>query len=154
MKMKLMNILLADDDTDDCIFFKIVLDKLPLSTTLNIVHDGEELMKLLTSENYKLPHVLFLDLNMPRKNGFECLEEIKRNEKLKNLPVILFSTSLEQNVVDQLYDSNAHHFIRKPADFSHFIEIIHKALRLIAQGNITKPTRENFVLSIPKTGII
>jgi CheY-like chemotaxis protein len=154
MDLKLLNILLADDDTDDCIFFKIVLDKLPLTTKLSIVHDGEELMKLLTSEKYKLPHVLFLDLNMPRKNGFECLEEIKRNKKLKDLPVILFSTSLEQDVVNQLYDSNAQHFIRKPADFPQFIEIIHKALRLIAHGNITQPSRENFVLSMPKMAII
>ena len=77
MKLKQMFILLADDDTDDCIFFKEALDELLLPTKLMTVHDGEQLMHLLANESTELPDVLFLDLNMPRKNGFECLEEIK-----------------------------------------------------------------------------
>ena len=53
------------------------------------MYDGEQLMKLLTEKTDELPHVLFLDLNMPRKNGFECLSEIKLNEKLKKFLVII-----------------------------------------------------------------
>lgn len=87
-----LNILLADDDTDDCTFFKEALKEFPLPTHLIAVHDGEQLMKLLTNQTNELPHVLFLNLNMPRKNGFECLREIKFNKKLKQLPVIVFST--------------------------------------------------------------
>ena len=67
MNSKHLNLLLADDDTDDCIFFKAALEKLSLSTSLTTVHDGEQLMRLLLKETYELPHVLFLDLNMPRK---------------------------------------------------------------------------------------
>ena len=67
MNSKHLNLLLADDDTDDCIFFKAALEKLSLSTHLTTVHDGEQLMRLLLKETYELPHVLFLDLNMPRK---------------------------------------------------------------------------------------
>ena len=110
-----MKILLADDDIDDCIFFKEAVDELMLSTHLTIVHDGEQLMQLLTNETNELPDVLFLDLNMPRKNGFECLSEIKLNKKLKQLPVIIFSTSFEQEVVNRLYQNVAQYFIRKPS---------------------------------------
>ncbi|HEX7412749.1 MAG TPA: response regulator [Bacteroidia bacterium] len=146
MPFKQINILLADDDADDCIFFKQALTELIIPTLLTTVHDGEQLMQLLTDETKKLPNILFLDLNMPRKNGFECLAEIKQNNKLKLLPVIIFSTSFEQEVVNTLYQNGAQHFIRKPAEFSQFKTIIQQALTLIAQGEITQATKENFVL--------
>ena len=94
------NILLADDDTDDCIFFKEALDELPLSTQLTTVYDGEQLMHLLTQNTGKLPNVVFLDINMPRKKGCQCLYEIKRDDKLKQLPVVVFSTSFDKETVN------------------------------------------------------
>ena len=148
MMLKHLNILLADDDTDDCIFFKEALRDLLISTNLTAVHDGEQLMQLFLNEANELPHVLFLDLNMPRKNGFECLSEIKLSEKLKKLPVIIFSTSFEQDVVNQLYKNGAQYFIRKPSEFPQFKQIIYESLILIAQGNISQPNRENFVLTV------
>ena len=142
-----LNILLADDDIDDCIFFKSVLEKIPLATSLVAVHNGEELMHLLTNETYQLPHVLFLDLNMPRKNGFECLSEIKLNPKLKYLPVVMFSTSNEQELVSRLYLNGAQYFIRKPPIISQIEKIIEQTLILIGRENLLQPARENFVLS-------
>ncbi len=148
MSLKQLNILLADDDTDDCIFFKEALEELTIATGLTAVHDGEQLMQLLTNETNELPHVLFLDLNMPRKNGFECLTEIKLSEKLQQLPVIIFSTSFEQEVVNLLFKNGAQHFIRKPSEFSQFKKIIQQSLMLIAQGSIMQTTQENFVLTL------
>ena len=154
MNIKQLNILLADDDIDDCIFFKEALDELPLSTHLTVVHDGEQLMQLLINETNEFPDVLFLDLNMPRKNGFECLSEIKLSKKLNQLPVIIFSTSFEQEVVNQLCQNWAQYFIRKPSEFSQFKKIIQQSLALIAQENIAQPTRENFVITVQNSLII
>ncbi len=148
----LLNILLADDDMDDCLFFKKAVEELPVVTTLTIVNEGEQLMQLLTNEANELPHVLFLDLNMPRKNGFECLSEIKGNKKLHQLPVIMFSTSFEQEVVNQLFKNGAQYFIRKPSEFSQFKKIIQQALTIIAKENISVPTMENFVLKVENSG--
>ena len=148
MYLKQLNILLADDDVDDCIFFKQAVDELPLPVNFTAVHDGEQLMQQLTNVTNKLPHVLFLDLNMPRKNGFECLSEIKLNEKLKQLPVIMFSTSFEQGVVDQLYLNGAQYFIRKPSEFTQFKKIIHQTLALISSESVSQPTRGNFVITV------
>jgi len=128
-----LNILLADDDIDDCIFFKGALEKSPIATNLVTVHDGMELMQLLTSETYELPDVLFLDLNMPRKNGFECLSELKLSTKLKHLPAIMYSTSNDQEVVSRLYRNGAQYFIRKPSDILEFEKIIHHTLTLVGQ---------------------
>ena len=154
MSLKQLNILLADDDIDDCTFFKKAIEDFPVSTYCTAVHDGEQLMKQLTNETNELPDVLFLDLNMPRKNGFECLEEIKLNKKLKQLPVIIFSTSFEQEVVNALYKNGAQHCIRKPSDFLQLKIIIQQVLTLIAEGNMTQPTKENFVLIIQNRLII
>jgi CheY-like chemotaxis protein len=150
----LLNILLADDDIDDCIFFKEAIGELLIPTTFTIVHEGEQLMQLLTKEATELPDVLFLDLNMPRKNGFECLSEIKGNKKLSQLPVIIFSTSLEQEVVNQLYKNGAQYFIRKPSDFSQFKKIIQQTITIIAKENVVQPAREDFVLTVENSLIL
>ena len=142
-----VNILLADDDIDDCGFFKEALAGFERPTHLTTVNNGEQLMQFLHDTN-NLPHVLFLDLNMPRKNGFECLSEIKLTNKLKHLPVVIFTTSFEQEVVNQLYQNGAQYFIRKPPEFSNFRKIIQHTIPLIMQENISQPNRENFVLAI------
>ena len=141
-----LNILLCDDDTDDCIFFKDALEGLSLSTHLTTVHDGEQLMELITKTN-ELPYVLFLDLNMPRKNGFECLSEIKLNKKLKQLPVIILSTSIDEDVVNLLYNNGAQYCASKPGKISQLKIVIRQTLTLIAQNNIVQPSRENFVIT-------
>jgi CheY-like chemotaxis protein len=148
MNAKQISILLADDDIDDCIFFKKALEELTLPTDLVTVHDGEQLMRLLLHETTELPDILFLDLNMPRKNGLECLLEIKLNEKLKKLPVIIFSTSFEQEVVNGLFKHGAQYFIRKPPDFPQFKRIIQHSFTLVTQGITSQPDREKFVLTM------
>ena len=140
------NILLADDDTDDCIFFKEALDELPLSTQLTTVYDGEQLMHLLTQNTGKLPNVVFLDINMPRKKGCQCLYEIKRDDKLKQLPVVVFSTSFDKETVNQMYENGAHYYLRKPNSFSKLKEVISQALTNIEKFNFSQPPKDNFII--------
>lgn len=119
-----LKILLADDDIDDCIFFKTVIEELSVPFELTTVNDGEQLMKHLFQHSETLPDIIFLDLSMPRKNGFECLCEIKDNEVLKDIPVVMFSTSYardpdyEESMEKKLKDIGAFHFIKKYAELS------------------------------------
>ena len=141
MGLKQFNILLADDDTDDCLFFKKALEELQLSTHLITVYDGEQLMKYLSENSEHLPDVLFLDLNMPRKTGFECLSEIKEDKKLRDIPVVMFSTSFpqdrnyEENMINTLSKMGAHHYIRKSGDFVKLKQLIHNALLMVVEKN-------------------
>ena len=146
MDTKKLELLLADDDEDDCLFFKQALSELPLATSLTTVYDGEQLMQLLTKQPISLPGVLFLDLNMPRKNGFECLIEIKQNETLHSLPVIILSTNFEQEMVNRLYRNGAHYCIRKPAEFARLKQLIKHALTLVTKTNGLPPTIDDFIL--------
>ncbi len=142
-----LNIYLADDDEADCQLFKEAIEELPVTVNLTTVYDGEQLLNLLSQEGNVLPDALFLDLNMPRKNGFAALGQIKRDEKLLNLPVIVFSTANDQEKVKMVFRDAAHYYIRKPAKFSELKEVIYKALTLIAEGNIKLPKQENFMLT-------
>ncbi len=146
MSLKKLNILLADDDIDDCNFFKEALEALPITTELRTVHDGDELLKYLAENATHLPHVLFLDINMPRKNGFECLAEIKHDEKLKDLPVVMFSTSNAADKINILFKTGADVYIHKPSNFSELVQVIHHALPMAAE-NIFSNGKLKYILN-------
>ena len=146
MNSKQLNILLADDDIDDCHFFKEALDSLPQTTTLTTVHNGDDLMNYLLQNRERLPHVLFLDINMPRKNGFECLSEIKKNEALKDLPVVMYSTSGSKDKINILFISGADVYIRKPSNFAQLVQVIHHALPMAAE-NIFSNGKLKYILN-------
>jgi DNA-binding NtrC family response regulator len=134
-----LNILLADDDTDDCHFFEKVLKEIPIATRLTTFQDGEQLMNFLSLNSECLPDILFLDLAMPRKNGFECLVEIHRHNKLKGLPVFVFTVSFrnnmnfESNIEAMLQEMGAYGYIRKNSDFSQLKVVLHNALMSVAK---------------------
>ena len=132
MKDSSIRVLLADDDIDDCLLFQDALTELELTekTTLATAKDGDQLMRTLLDEN-RIPDVLFLDLNMPRKNGFECLVSIMSNNTTKDIPVIIFSTSFNPDIVKLLHAKGARRYIRKPEDFESLKSVIKKGLSAI-----------------------
>lgn len=144
--MPSLHLLLADDDKDDCDLFKEALEDLEILSDFSSVSDGEQLMTYLTAESQQTPYLLFVDLNMPRKNGIECLTEIKGNDKLKHLPVIIISTSFDPVIIRSLYNSGAQHYIRKPNNFALLKKLIHTAINTFLQTNPGRTSYDNFVL--------
>jgi len=142
-----INILLADDDADDRYFFDKVLKSLPVLTDLTTVEDGEKLMVYLAENAEKLPDILFLDLNMPKQNGSECLVEIKQNEQLKKLPVIIYSTHKHERDSDILYEKGAHYYIRK-TDMIELAKTLHYILNLMVENKFERPARDQFSLTV------
>ena len=129
-----LKILLADDDKDDRIFFSQALQETSNATEINIVNDGEELMNYLTEHTENIPDIIFLDLNMPRKNGFEYLTELKESIKLKDIYVIIFSTSFprdiiyEDDMIKRLLKIGAEDYIRKSNSYSELKQVIRLAI--------------------------
>ncbi len=140
-------ILLADDDTDDCMFFASAIEELNSHVKLVSVNDGEAVMKWLNTCNI-LPDIIFLDMNMPCKNGAECLAEIKEIERLKNIPVVIISTSLDENLIKSLYEAGANWYIKKPTMFGHLKMLIAKVIELVTNGKIPTQTTERFLLAV------
>jgi len=140
-----INILMADDDPDDRHFFERALKKTALSTRLTTVEDGEQLIEYLLKKQ-KNPDILFLDINMPRKNGYECLLEIKGNKDLAGFPVIMYSTSLKDAMADMLFHAGAHHYLCK-CDLPDLIKYLTLILTMLKDNNLTRPLKDQFVLN-------
>ena len=141
------NILLADDDSDDCMIFEEALKEVNAQTQLTIESDGHLLMERLRNLVQPLPDILFLDLNMPKKNGAECLCEIRSLPRLKNIPIIILSTSCQRQTVNKMYEQGANYYICKPSDFGQLKDALQNVLSFTIDVLTKKPTRENFLLS-------
>ena len=146
MKKIKLHLLLADDDIDDCDFFKDAIDELSATLKLTIVNNGVELMEFLMENPDNTPDLIFLDLNMPKKSGLECMVEIKSSDSLSHIPIIIYSTSLDQMVVNSLYQMGAHHYIQKPAEFASIKSVIQKVVTLYSNPISQLRSREHFVI--------
>lgn len=145
-KLKPANIFLADDDADDRMLFEDALREICLLSKLTTVKDGLQLMLVLDITVPPPPDVIFLDLNMPKKNGFECLDEIKKTSKLKNIPIVIFSTSAEPEAVNKVYQQGAHYYMCKPGSFLLLKKAIKQVLAIDWKAHLTQPLKDNFLL--------
>ncbi len=143
-----IHVLLADDDADDRLFFKEAFEEIKIKTLVKIVNDGIELMEYLTQPDAILPHVLFLDLNMPRKSGIECLNEIKQIDYLKDIAVAIYSTSASEADIEETFVKGANVYIRKPNDFNALKKILTEVITVNWQYQTSGLNRDNFLLSL------
>jgi CheY-like chemotaxis protein len=113
------NIWLADDDIDDCEVFEEAINEIAPTASLLMISNGEELMKLL--EISRPPDILFLDINMPCKDGLDCLKEIRADSKFVKLPIVIFSSSTQVKHIDSSYGYGATLFYSKPTSINMLI---------------------------------
>lgn len=148
MENDVLHILLADDDEDDRIFFKEALQEIKVKTRVTLVNDGLQLMNYLNQPGNRLPNVVFLDLNMPLKNGMECLIEIRKNTRMKDLAVAIYSTSSSEEYIEEAFVKGANIYIRKPDDFGELKLILEQVINLNWQYHTSGLKKENFLLNI------
>lgn len=117
---------IADDDQDDQELFVTALQQIDESCTCITAINGEEALKKLFDEQIKLPDFIFLDLNMPKVNGKQCLEKIKQHKNLQNIPVIIYSTSANEKEASELSHMGATMFMQKPNRFSELFTALEK----------------------------
>jgi CheY-like chemotaxis protein len=129
-KRKLVNILIAEDDPDDRLMTQDAFRENHLKNELFFVEDGEQLMNYLNGkgkykdrEKFPLPGLILLDLNMPRKDGREALKEIKSDQLLRRIPIIVLTTSKAEEDVLKTYDLGVNCFITKPVTFQGLLEV-------------------------------
>ncbi|WP_297982929.1 response regulator [uncultured Chryseobacterium sp.] len=146
MNKEYMHIILADDDEDDRLFFTDAFSELKMSTKVQTYKDGVELMNYLNSDDALLPEILFLDLNMPKKNGMECLEEIKANSKFENIAVAIYSTSSTEEHIEETFVKGANIYIKKPSDFSTLKKVLSDVVTINWQYHTSGLNKDNFLL--------
>jgi len=121
------NILLAEDDIDDQNIFQIALEEIDARVHIQFVSNGRDLIKLLDQSK---PDLLFLDLEMPYKNGLECLVEMRSDPVLDKIPVIVFSSTTKPSNIQTAYEMGAHLFFIKPPIYSDYLSSIRAIFKL------------------------
>ena len=143
-----MHVVLADDDEDDRMLFQEAIEDTKVSTNLSLFHDGQKLMDYLLETENVLPQLIFLDLNMPIKNGMECLKEIRSTPRLKNLCVAIYSTSSSDHDIEKTFINGANIYINKPNNFKKLRDAIEKVLQINWQYHTSSLNKDNFLLRI------
>ncbi len=138
---KNINILLVEDNEGDIVLAREALGDIKIINDVVVARDGEEALNYLYNSSHNLtkdtlPDLVFLDINMPKVNGFEVLIKMKEDELLKVIPVIMLTTSSSERDIKYSYENHANCFITKPVGMEQFIEVIQKI--------------ENFWVSIAK----
>jgi CheY-like chemotaxis protein len=141
-----MRILLADDDTDDRAFLREAIESVRVDHALYHFENGEKLMEHLAQCNGNVPDLIFLDLNMPRKNGMECLTEIRTKKKFNDTMIAIYSTSAMKNDIDRSFHAGANIYIRKPNSYGALQKIVTDVLSINWQYHTSQLKRENFVM--------
>jgi CheY-like chemotaxis protein len=126
-EIKINSVLLAEDDEDDVHLFKTVLAELNQDILVTVAADGNLLMAFLKQAT-TLPEMIFLDLNMPFKNGFECLREIRGNEKWNSIKIFVLSTSSQPQHIEDAYKGGADLYLSKPTSYTQFKNMVEKCL--------------------------
>ncbi len=146
MQTDYIHIILADDDEDDRFFFTHAFSELKINTKVHTYNDGVELMNYLNSDDAVLPQVLFLDLNMPKKNGIECLHEIKSNKKFDDIAIAIYSTSSSEEHIEETFVSGANIYIKKPNDFDTLKKVLSDVVAINWQYHTSGLNKDNFLL--------
>ena len=141
-------ILLVDDDEVDRMLFKDAFKELKIKSIVDTVNNGTQLMDYLTKKDAALPYLIFLDLNMPRKNGLECLKEIRGNEKFKEILIAIYSTSASENDIEETFRNGANVYIKKPGDFNILKQLLAKVISAADLYRGGSFNIENFLLRV------
>jgi CheY-like chemotaxis protein len=148
MLKEFLTITLADDDQDDRMFFTEAFDELKINTIVNTCHDGTALMEYLNDPTTILPNIIFLDLNMPRKNGLECLMEIKKNKRFNHIAIAIYSTSASEEDIENTFIHGANIYIKKPSDFSTLKKVLSEVVTINWQYQTSSLNKDNFLLKL------
>lgn len=145
---EIVRVLLADDDRDEREGFTEAFETLKIATKVNTVKNGDELMDHLNNPSGELPHVVFLDLNILKKTGSECLAQIRQTERLKNLTIVTYSTSSSEKDIEDTFLNGANVYVKKPAHLTMLKKTLLQVLTVNWQYHTWGLNRDTFLLKL------
>ncbi len=133
--------ILADDDEDDRLLFSDAFKEIAPEYELMVLNDGQFLMEYLLEKPNLLPKVIFVDLNMPRKDGFQCISEIKSNPAWKEMQVVVFSTSAQEQSIQRARLLGADNYMQKPSTYQELKNLVYQVINRPINGSeyVIKP---------------
>ncbi|WAC03146.1 response regulator [Lacinutrix neustonica] len=145
---KNLNIALVDDDNDDRTLFELAISRIGIPSQLKMFKSGIELITYIRDPAIRRPDLLFLDLNMPNMDGLECLKEIKQDPGLRDITVIIYSTSCSEKDIEATFLEGANIYLNKPSDFNDLKKALKRILALDWQYQNSTLNRDNFLFRL------
>ncbi len=144
-----IKIVVTDDDHDDREFFEAAVEDLNLNHKVHFCKNGMELLNHLYDDKLDMPDIIFLDLNMPILSGFETLQQIRENDKFKNIPIIaIYSTSATQDGINTTFSLGANAYVVKPISFDDLKKLVKKVLETDWEEKLKHTEIESFIIKI------
>lgn len=138
-----MHILMADDDKEEFLILKEAAEKTGKPLRISYAANWLQLWRFILKT---VPDVLFLDLNMPVKNGIECLQLLRDDHKYDEVPILIYSTTVNKNDIDKAYKHGANYFLVKPGTVDDITDMVRKLCSMGKEALVTTPPREEFVI--------
>ena len=145
---EIIQVLLADDDSEDCADFLDAFEGIKLKTKVHTVNDGAALIDYLSNTPILKPHLLFLDLNMPKLSGLECLIKIKKMPEYDNLTIVIYSTSSSINDIENTFLNGANIYLKKPMQMPALKKSLLHILTVNWQYQTSGLNRDNYLLNL------
>ncbi len=140
-----ITIILADDDADDRFFFRELLSEITFQIELKEYEDGDQLLNDLNAlPDPPPPAIIFLDINMPRKTGIECLKDLRSTNKFCKIPIVMFTTSTNKKDIEETKACGANLFIRKAYSFQEGVDTLRGVLESYLKGELLDTPEDKF----------
>lgn len=143
-----INIFLADDDADDRTLFEEAINSFSTNHNFRFFYNGKDLLDYLGNPENELPDILFLDLNMPYFSGTECLIEIRKNERMRHLPIAIYSTSSSEKDQEDTFVNGANVYIKKPDSFEKLQKVLREVVAVNWQFQSSAMNMDTFFISL------
>jgi DNA-binding response OmpR family regulator len=137
------NVLIAEDDDEDFYIFSFAINETKLAVALDRAEDGEILMKKLSE---RIPDILFLDINMPSKDGRQCIKDIRADHRYDEMPVIIYSSFEDLRNIEYCFREGANLYVVKPVYFGDFVKTIRRLLMMDRNAGLYFPAKSDFVV--------
>jgi len=148
MKTEILKIILVDDDEDDRTFFAEALQDLDMATQLQEFKNGKDCLDYLAGTSEDFPELIFLDLNMPVMNGFDCLERIRKDSRFDEVMIAIYSTSSSEQDIESTFTKGANIYIKKPSRFIDLKNSLKQVIKMNWAYHMSDFKRENFMLKV------
>jgi CheY-like chemotaxis protein len=141
---EVLNVLFVDDDADEFYLFNEAIEQSEQQVKMTRAKDGNDLLKILSTGNH--PDIIFMDLNMPYKDGLETLIELKSSRSFQTIPVIIFSTTSNSTQINTCFEQGANMYVVKPESFDQITSMVNKVFAIDWKTNASPTSLSNFVL--------
>lgn len=148
MNKEYLNVIAADNDEGNIIFFKNIFKDLRIGVKSQCFSSGEDLMEYLTSEGAIIPEVVFIKYDIPGKNSMECLDEIKTDSRLSNIIIVIYSDQISESEIEEIFVNGGNIVMRKPDTYDGLKKSLTEIITINWQYHTSGLNKDNFIMKV------